>query len=223
MAKVSNIAIIGNFNFTYNTHHAINLSLDHAISFLEIEANYYWLTPEDFLAKSSRGLKRFNAFWVAPAPIKKPKSLQKVIEKLLTMNVATLLTGEAYPLLLETLVKTHQLKDWNEEVISSNLITTSTFEQVEIIPVSKEIAKLYEFQSNVELSTSRFSFHPLFIEELLLKAIDIEAKNQFGDPEIISLKDNHFFVATGFSPQISSMREAPHPLIYTFLKAGLKE
>ena len=43
MSEVLKIAIIGDYNFTYNSHHATNLSLDHASDFLEIEVNYYWI------------------------------------------------------------------------------------------------------------------------------------------------------------------------------------
>jgi hypothetical protein len=31
------IGIIGDFNFTFNTHHATNMALDHAGRFLEVE------------------------------------------------------------------------------------------------------------------------------------------------------------------------------------------
>jgi len=57
------------------------------------------------------------------------------------------------------------------------------------------------------------------INSLTEDIADVEAYNQFEDPEIISLKNHSFFVATGFSPQISSTREIPHPLFYTFFKA----
>ena len=43
MSEALKIAIIGDYNFTYNSHHATNLSLDHAAEFLELETNYYWI------------------------------------------------------------------------------------------------------------------------------------------------------------------------------------
>jgi CTP synthase (UTP-ammonia lyase) len=49
----------------------------------------------------------------------------------------------------------------------------------------------------------------------------VEAYNQFEEPEVISLKKQVFFLACAFTPQISSTREIPHPLIYTFTKACL--
>ena len=43
MSNSIKIAIIGDYNFTYNSHQATNLSLDHASRFLDIEINYYWI------------------------------------------------------------------------------------------------------------------------------------------------------------------------------------
>jgi len=60
------------------------------------------------------------------------------------------------------------------------------------------------------------------MEQLTGYLIEIEATNQFDDPEIVSLKNHPFFVACSFCPQISSTRDLPHPLIYTFLKMALE-
>jgi len=43
MSEALKIAIIGDYNFTFNAHHATNLSLDHSSEFLEVELNYYWI------------------------------------------------------------------------------------------------------------------------------------------------------------------------------------
>ena len=43
MSDSLKIAIIGDYNFTYNSHHATNLSLDHSLELLEVETNYYWI------------------------------------------------------------------------------------------------------------------------------------------------------------------------------------
>jgi CTP synthase (UTP-ammonia lyase) len=59
------------------------------------------------------------------------------------------------------------------------------------------------------------------INNLTNEIITIEATNQFEEPEILSLKRHPFFVACGFCPQISSTREIPHPVIYTFIKSAL--
>ena len=51
------IAIIGDFNFAYNAHHATNLSLDHSSNFLEEEINYYWIRPSELLSFKKNSLE----------------------------------------------------------------------------------------------------------------------------------------------------------------------
>ena len=49
MSEALKIAIIGDYNFTFNAHHATNLSLDHSSEFLEVELNYYWIKISEAL------------------------------------------------------------------------------------------------------------------------------------------------------------------------------
>jgi CTP synthase (UTP-ammonia lyase) len=81
--------------------------------------------------------------------------------------------------------------------------------------------QLYDNFSTIELSSSRYSLYPQLISQLITEIIDIEAWNQFEEPEIIRLKNHTYFMACGFCPQISSTREIPHPIIFTFLKNAL--
>ena len=55
MSESLKIAIIGDYNFTYNSHHATNLSLDHASDFLEIEITYYWIKINSRKLENSTG------------------------------------------------------------------------------------------------------------------------------------------------------------------------
>jgi CTP synthase (UTP-ammonia lyase) len=95
------------------------------------------------------------------------------------------------------------------------------FERLTIVPHSKEFLQIYENHNNIELTSSRYSLYPQLITQLENKLIDVEAYNQFEEPEVISLKDHVFFLACSCCPQISSTREIAHPLIYTFMKACL--
>jgi CTP synthase (UTP-ammonia lyase) len=42
-----------------------------------------------------------------------------------------------------------------------------------------------------------------------------------GGARIIELPDHHFFIGTGFVPQLSSEENKPHPLVVAYLKAAL--
>ncbi|MCE3296887.1 MAG: hypothetical protein K0R65_2601 [Crocinitomicaceae bacterium] len=220
MSKTSlKIAIIGDYNFTYNTHHATNLALDHASHFLEIEISYYWIKLSEACQFKSNQFLDFDGIWISPGPFKSPFLLTGMVDLVSRQNIPTFITGEGYKALIEVIIQRNNLNSQGEKLISENLVDGEVFERMEILPHSRELIKIYENHSNVELTSSRYSMYPQLISYLTESEVDIEGYNQFEEPEIISLKTHPFFIACGFCPQISSTREIPHPLVYTFLKA----
>lgn len=213
------IGIIGDFNFTYNTHHATNLALDHAGRFLEVELSYYWIKINEFLNFKPQQLSNFDGFWFAPGPFLNLFYLNGVVDLLLQQNNPVFITGEAFKALIDVLINKNNLNANGEKLISDNLVEGNRFEHVHIVPHSPALIHLYETHNSEELTASRYSMYPQLIGLLADTDIDIEAYNQFEEPEIISLKKKDFFVACGFCPQITSTRELPHPLVYTFVKS----
>ena len=219
MSHVLKIAILGDFNFTYNAHHATNLALDHAGRFLEIEVNYYWIKLTEATSFKPQQFQEFDGIWISPGPYKNIFFLSGIIDQVLQSKLPTFITGEGFKSFIEVLINRYNLNPNGEKLISDNLVEGEQFERVEVVPNSPALIKIYENHSSTELTSSRYSLYPQLINHLLSELIDIEAYNQFEEAEIISLKALKFFVACGFCPQISSTREIPHPLVYTFIKA----
>ncbi len=214
------IGIIGDFNFTYNTHHATNLALDHAGRFLELELSYYWIKLNEAIAMKPSQFEAYDGLWVAPGPYLNSFYLNGVIEQLVQRPLPIFVTGEGFKALLDVLIQRNNLNANGEKLVSDNLVEGNHFERLYIEPHSQAIVQLYEMHSPEELTSTRYSMYPQLITALD-ENIDVEAFNQFEEPEIISLKNHDFFVACGFCPQVSSTRELPHPLVYTFIKACL--
>lgn len=213
------IAIIGDYNFTYNTHHATNLSIDHSSDFLEIEINYYWIRLNEAAVFKSENFEKFDGIWISPGPYKNPFILTGIIDLILKQNKPTLITGEGFRFFIENLILKNNLNSNNEKLISDNLVEGEIFERIELTPSSTELISIYENHSKTELTSARYSLYPQLLNYLTENEIDIEAYNHLEEAEIISLKSHPFAVCCGFCPQISSTREIPHPLVYTFLKA----
>ena len=218
MSDTLKIAIIGDYNFTYNAHHATNLSLDHSSEFLDLEPNYYWIKIFDALKYKAGYFEQYDGVWIAPGPIENPFYLKGIFKKLIENKIPVLITGEGFKLLLEYLINFHQLTSYQEKLISENLVAGNSFERLEIRPKSKAFKKIYENFSKIELTSSRYSIYPQLTDQLKDNFIDVEATNQFDDLEIISLKNHLFFISCAFCPQISSTRDMPHPIVYRFMK-----
>lgn len=213
------IAIIGDYNFTYYSHQATNLALDHAGLFLDVDVSYYWLKLNEAVNLKFGKLDQFDGVWFAPGPVSNPFFLHGTIKTLKSHAIPCLLTGESFKSFIDVLISEFNGDFSKEKLVSDNLVDGSTFEKVTILPHSAAFKKILENHTTFELSSSRYSIYPQVLKELEANWIDIEAYNNFEDPEIISLKSHPFFVACGYCPQISSTRELPHPLVYTFMKA----
>ncbi len=71
------------------------------------------------------------------------------------------------------------------------------------------------FNCNYELNPA----YRNILEKTGLKVTGVTAE---GGSRIVELPDHHFFMATGFVPQLKSQENRPHPLIVAFLEAALR-
>lgn len=216
MTKALRIAIIGDFNFTFNAHHATNLAVQHSANLLGIEINNYWIRIYEAARLKKNKLSEYDGIWLAPGPYEDSVFLQEVIKKILDTQIPFLLTGEGFKPFLEIIINRYNLNPKEEKVISQNLSSPSQFEKVEVLPKSKSLQSLYHDMNRMELTNSRYSIYPHIMNTLKEDVVDIEAINQFDEPEIISLKSRPFCVASMSLPQICSTRELPHPLVSSF-------
>ena len=222
MSNTIKIAIIGDYNFTYNSHQATNLSLDHASRFLDLEINYYWIKVNELTQVKPSYFEQYDGIWIAPGPFKNIFFLNGVIQTILQTETPVLITGDGFKNFIEVIANNNHFNPNKEKLISENLVEGQQFERLQILPHSNAFIKLYEHHSTVELTSSRFSIYPHLLEQLKEETIDIEAYNEFDEPEVVTMKELPFFLACGYSPQISSTRAIPHPLIYTFVKGCLE-
>lgn len=195
------------------------MALEHSALFLDADINYYWIKINEAAQFKEDQFKEFDGIWIAPGPYNNLFFVHGIIRTISRLSIPTLITGESFRYIFEVLINLYQLNPNGEKLISDNLVDGMQFERIIITPSSKQFIQLYENHNATELTSSRYSLYPQLISSLSDEVIDIEAYNQFEDPEIVSLKNHPFFVACSFCPQISSTREIAHPLIYTFVKA----
>jgi CTP synthase (UTP-ammonia lyase) len=217
------IAIIGDFNFAYNAHHATNLSLDHASVFFEEEINYYWIRPSELLGFKKNELIDYDGVWVAPGPYLNEFYFAGAIREVLNNKLPTLITGEGFYHVVDFYVKQYSLNPKNEKVISDNLVSGNQFDSIHINAVGLFGKKNYGSHNPIELTSTRFSVYPNLISVLENDFIIIEAKDQFEEVQLFRLVGRHDFVVSMYLPQISSTRDIPHPIINEFVRACMKK
>ena len=91
MSQSLKIAIIGDYNFTYNYHHATNLAIDHSAQFLDIDVNYYWVKLSEVVGFRPQQFQQYDGIWIAPGPIQNQFFLHGIMKEIIGKNIPTLI------------------------------------------------------------------------------------------------------------------------------------
>lgn len=217
MEEVLRIAIIGDFNFAYNSHNATNQALQHVQDVLDQPLNYYWLNEKECCEEITTFYNDYDAFIIAPGPYRQPFYFNSIIKTLLDQDVPVLGTGDCFKILVEQFFAQKGFDLGVEKIISDNLIEGNQFTGINLEKLSDEFSKIYLNKSTVEYSSSRFSILPQY-SEVLGEDFEIGARNQYFDPEILKSKSHGFFLFTMFCPQVLSTSDMPHPIFTYFIK-----
>ena len=111
------IAIIGDYNFTYNSHQATNLALDHSARFLDVELSYYWIKINEAAQNKIQLFDQYDGIWIAPGPFKNAFFLNGILDTILQLDIPVFLTGESFRTLIEVLINRNQLNPNGEKLI----------------------------------------------------------------------------------------------------------
>ena len=217
MDEALRIAIIGDYNFAYNSHNATNLALQHVENFLDQRINSYWLNEKECCEMIQNFISDYDGFVLAPGPYRQRFYITSIIKSLYAADVPVIGTGDCFKLLVEQFFVSRGFDLHRERIISENLIDGNRFTEIQLDRFSSEFDKLYLTRGNIEYSSSRFSVLPQY-SDMLSEAFEIGARNQYFDPEILKSLKHKFFLFTMFCPQIISTQDIPHPLMIYFLK-----
>ncbi|MEO9533495.1 MAG: hypothetical protein ABJG68_00740 [Crocinitomicaceae bacterium] len=217
MDEVLRIAIIGDFNFAYNSHNATNQALQHVEAVLEQPLNFYWLNEKECCEQDEDFYQNYDGVIIAPGPYRQPFYFNSIIAKLLEKSVPVLGTGDCFKTLVETIFTRKGFDTGREKIISDNLIDSNQFTGIQLEKLSDEFSKIYLNKGNVEYSSSRYSILPQY-SDILSEDFEIGARNQYFDPEILKSKEHPFFLFTMFCPQVLSTSDMPHPIFTYFIK-----
>src|SRR5690554_4216473 len=143
MSEALKIVIIGDFNFTYNAHHATNIAIEHSAKLLGINVDYYWIRTHEAATLKPSKFTNYHGVIIAPGPYENAFFLNGIIKAVLASQYPLLAMGESFKTFLEVIIKMYNLNPNQEKVISSNLFKGEQFEEVEVKPVSSPLNTLY--------------------------------------------------------------------------------
>ena len=221
MENAIRIVIIGDYNFAYHSHNATNKAIQHVEKMLDQQIDFFWFSEHEFCEFDDETVKGFDGVLIAPGPFQKPFYFNSIIDRLKTMDMPVLGTGEIFKIVVQSHFSDLELNKNGEKIISDNLVNGNQFTQVNLTQLSSECEKIYIHRGAIEFSSTRFSILPQY-SDILAETFEIGARNQYFDPEILKSRMLNFFMFTMFCPQMNSTEDIPHPLFTYFIKTVIR-
>lgn len=222
------IGLIGDYNENVTAHRAIPVAIGLASKSLSRTFEIHWVNSDEI---SIRDLKRYSGIWCVPAsPYVNMESVLEVINFARIENIPFLGTCGGYQ---------HAALEFARNALGfSNAENAEVRPDAEMPLISALVCKLVEvsdqiyFQvnSNIESiygkNTTNEEYRCGFgVNRDYLQIFDgsdmkFTGFDSEGDPRVLEIPKNKFFLGTAFQPERSALNGQPHPIIQSFLEAA---
>jgi len=238
------IAILGDFNADFRSHHATNDALEHAARKLGMRVEKEWLaTPSLNKPEAEKKLEGFDGIWASPgSPYKSFDGMLKGIEFARRRDWPFLGTcGGFQYAFIEFARHVLDIKDADsaENNSGSNNVViypvacavpgrkgnapklSGTVAEIRLRPGSYLQSFYGKNQQTVtEEFFCNFEVNPDFEWMTMEAGFPIVARGPQGEIRAIESPTHRFYLATLFQPQLSSTEKNPHPIVLAFVQAA---
>jgi CTP synthase (UTP-ammonia lyase) len=238
------IAILGDFNKEFRSHHATNDALQHAARKLKMQVESEWIpTPSVTDAGAEKKLESFDGIWASPgSPYKSFDGMLKGIEFARRRDWPFLGTcGGFQYAFIEFARNVLNIKDADSAENNSdskNIIInpvacavpnrkgdapklSGAVPEIRLRPGSY-LQSFYGKGEEVvtEEFFCNFEINPDFEWTAMEAGFPVVARGPQGEIRAIESPTHRFYLATLFQPQLASTEKKPHPIVLAFVQAA---
>lgn len=223
------IAIIGDYDSNRSRQTATTVGLEHAAKKIGVKLETIWLPTTQIDMRAEEILSDFDAYFGAPGAVASLEGVLKGIKFARESNKPYLGTcaGFQYAVLefarnamgIEAATSA-EFDPNSSQLVLSELVCQIAGKKMGVRIMPGTLAhKLYGTREATEEYYCHYGINAQFSSALQHAGMKISATDKAGEPRIIELPTNRFYLATLFVPQTSSTPTSPHPLLVGYLKA----
>jgi len=221
------IGIVGDRNDAYPTHRATDEALAHVPAPLPCE----WLSTERAMGMRAEQLGEYAGFLIAPgSPYQSTEGALRVIRFARESGVPLLGTcGGFQHVVVESVRNVLGVPDAGHEEteptaahLAVTALSCSLVGQQQTISflAGSQVAAIYDETEAVEAFYCSFGLNPAYRLQLQERGLRVTGIDRDGEARVLELVDHPFYLATLYVPQVSSIANAPHPLVAAFVEAA---
>jgi len=231
---ISKIAILGDFNPIYETHHRLNDSTRDVQSILKKEIQFDWIATDTFNCKVVFESKNYKGLWIAPgSPYKDMNNSLDAIKYVRQNKIPTFGNCGGFQHMLIEFAKNEcgienadheETNPDSSEILIKRLACSLKGEQEKLSIISEPsiLNKVYGGTNLIGKYYCSYGLNENYIEPLRSNGIFFTSKSEDGNYRSFEIDNHPFFVGTLFQPALTSTKNNSNPMIIEFIKQSIK-
>jgi CTP synthase (UTP-ammonia lyase) len=222
------IAILGDFNPAYPTHHALNDNIRLLLKNIDVDLQFDWVGTDVF--NSARDFKRhYQGLWIAPgSPYQNTQNVLDSIRFARERQVPTFGNcGGFQHMILEFAqnvcgiqTAAHEETDPQALDLVISRLPCSLVEQSETISIIDSASRLFQIIGKSTFTGRyfcNFGLNPMYLNTLQKHGLSFSAISPDMQVRAIELKTHPFYLGTLFQPALTPERDRANPIITAFV------
>lgn len=223
------IALVGDYSDEVVAHRAIPTAIEFASEAESTTSAIQWIHSEEIVVEE---LSNYSAFWCVPAsPYSNMENVLRVIEYARTNNIPFFGTCGGYQ---------HAALEYARNALGYIGADNAEVNSETNMPLVAALScKLYEVRNQISLAAGSFvqniyqaehveeeyncgyGVNPEYLSLFEGSDLTFTGFDKDGDPRVLEISNNKFFVGTAYQPERSALSGISHPLIRQFIKCAV--
>jgi CTP synthase (UTP-ammonia lyase) len=227
------IAILGDFNPVYSTHHALNDSIRQTIKRFDEDIQFDWISTDIFNFETAFN-QLYCGLWIAPgSPYKDMKNVLDTITYVRQNNIPTFGNCGGFQHMVIEYARNvcgiasadHEETNPESTDLLISKLSCSLTEQEEQLTINSKNSILFGIVKKEKLLGKYFCSYGInekYLEILKDNGLKTTAISEEGQVRAFEIEDHPFFLGTLFQPALTSTIDEPDPLILEFVRQSIK-
>jgi CTP synthase (UTP-ammonia lyase) len=227
------IAILGDFNPVYSTHHALNESIHQVCNHLGQFVQGDWISTDIFNTNVVFGKGLYSSLWIAPgSPYKDFENVLEVIRYARINNIPTLGNCGGFQHMVIEFARNvcgithadHEETNGNAADLVIHKLACSLAGLEENLTITDTSSILYSILKKQNFPARYFCSYGLnekYHDILQSKGLTFTSRSDEGAIRSFELKSHPFFVGTLFQPALVSGDGEPNPILVEFFRRAI--
>lgn len=222
------IGIIGDYDPGYPSHEATHEALQHSAGKLGLSLDYEWVPTASLSERPSGDRLAYDGYWIAPGSHQSVEGILRAIQYAREHNIPLLGTcGGFQHMLIEFARNRLMLRDLEHEEQApgaanpfiQRLACSLVGERGEVtLRLDSKVYGIYQRSTIKEPFRCQYGLNPSYLALLEHAGLKIAGTDARGEPRVVELPQNRFYVGTLYVPQLDSTADASHCLIDAFVR-----